>query len=688
MVANRWNETIAAELVNAAGGDPADQALALESYASRLLGSDPTLVQHGGGNTSCKVTRKDLFGNDISVLHIKGSGHDLAQIGPATMPGVRLDPMLDLRVLDALSDEDMVNTVRCNMLDSSGPTPSIEVLLHAYLPHAYINHSHATAMLTLADLPNAADAVREIFGDTVGIVPFFMPGFALAKAAAEVYEANPDVDGLLLLNHGYFSFADDAKVAYDLMITHVNMVADWVERKSGKVLKPAGAADAIMQAKAVEIMPMLRGILGDRRAQFLETPDAPMPVMNLRAGGNIQEFFTRTDVEQLATRGVATPDHVIRTKNFPLVLNARTLAGGATSITAKIDTYMEDYTAYFTRNNTRVGGHKIMLNPVPDLAWVEGVGVIGMGATGAAARVAADLAVQNIAAMSQGEDCGGFYPVNEADLFDMEYWSLEQAKLSGRKPARFAGHVVMVTGGGGAIGLATAQAFAALGANLFLVDLGDEALNTALTTLGPDHDGIALDITTDGAADKAMAACIARFGGLDILVSNAGAAWNGEMIDLDDALLRKSFELNFFAHQTFAKAAAQLFKAQNRGGQLLFNISKQAVNPGKGLGAYGLPKAATFFLLRQLALELGPMGVRVNGVNADRIRSGLLDDEFIIERAKARGIDEGTYMAGNLIQREVKARHVADAFVALAQSTRTTGHVMTVDGGNIEAALR
>jgi len=270
----------------------------------------------------------------------------------------------------------------------------------------------------------------------------------------------------------------------------------------------------------------------------------------------------------------------------------------------------------------------------------------------------------------------------------MEYWSLEQAKLGSGKTAPLTGKVVLVTGGAGAIGLATAQAFAEAGANAFLVDLEDTALATALEKLGPGHGEISLDITAPGAADTAIGACVTRFGGLDIMVSNAGAAWTGEMAVLDDALLRKSFELNFFAHQTFSKAAAAVFEAQGRGGQILFNVSKQAVNPGKGFGAYGIPKAATFFLLRQLALELGPKGVRVNGINADRIRSGLLDDAFIAKRSKARGIDEGTYMAGNLLRREVEARHVADGFVALAMQARTTAHVLTVDGGNIEAALR
>ncbi|HHC29772.1 MAG TPA: SDR family NAD(P)-dependent oxidoreductase, partial [Rhodobacterales bacterium] len=268
------------------------------------------------------------------------------------------------------------------------------------------------------------------------------------------------------------------------------------------------------------------------------------------------------------------------------------------------------------------------------------------------------------------------------------YWSLEQAKLGRNTAPEYTGKVVLVTGGAGAIGLATAQAFAARGASIFLVDLSQEALAGALERLGPGHGGMAMDITAPGAAEAAIAGAVARFGGLDILVSNAGAAWTGEMADMDDALLRKSFELNFFSHVAFAQATTRVLRAQGRGGDLLFNVSKQAVNPGKGFGAYGLPKATTMFLVKQLALELGGEGIRSNGINADRIRSGLLDDDFISKRSQARGIDEATYMAGNLLKREVEARHVAEAFVALAGSKRTTAHIMTVDGGNIEASLR
>lgn len=688
MVLNRWNDDEAKKFVEAAGDDPADRELALRVYTSRLIGGDLNLVLHGGGNTSCKLERPDIFGNSQNVLHVKGSGWDLGVIEAAGLPGVRLSPLLELRALDALSDEDMVNLQRANLLDSTSPNPSVETLLHAFLPHKYVDHTHASAMLALADLPNVEAVVKEIFGDRLVCVPFIMPGFELAKVAAEVYDANPDVEGLILINHGHFAFGDSAKASYDRLIAHTNEVEAWLEKTSGQV--PAGVTGRSenMEAKAADILPMLRGIIGEYNATFTGNRDYPMPVMNLRTGDNVQDFIERDDLELLSRRGVATPDHVIRTKNYPVLITKAMMSEGRAAVTKAVDDYIAEYTEYFNSNNARLGGVKTMLMPAPNLAWIEGVGVVGISANAKAASAASDLAAQNMNVMTNGEACGGFHPVSAELLFDMEYWSLEQAKLGKGKPPALQGRVVMITGGGGAIGLATAQSFAALGANIFIVDLEQSALDEALKTLGAGHSGIAMDITAVGAADQATDACIRAFGGLDILVSNAGAAWTGAMADLPDEVLRKSFELNFFAHQSFAKAAANLFNTQGRGGQILINVSKQAVNPGKNFGAYGIPKAATFFLLRQLALELGPEGVRVNGINADRIRSGLLDADFVSERAKARGIDEETYMAGNLLHREVEAKHVGDAFAALALLERTTAHVLTVDGGNIEAALR
>ncbi len=688
MVLNRWVDAEAKEFVQRAGENPADRELALRVYTSRIIGQDHNLVLHGGGNTSCKLKRNNIFGRQEDVLHVKGSGWDLGVIEAAGLPGVWLEPLLKLRALEALSDEDMVDLQRANLLSSASPNPSVETLLHAFLPHKYVDHTHASAMLALADLPDVKQVVKEIFGDRLVCVPYIMPGFELAKAAADIYDANPQVEGLLLINHGHFAFGDSARQSYDRLIAHTNMVEEWLKKKSGSVPASPSENSPKMSAKASEILPMLRGIIGDSNADFTGNRDQAMPVMELRNGDDVQAFFKRRDLASLSRRGVATPDHIIRTKNYPLHLTKEILAGGRSAIAGAVQQFGAEYTEYFENNNARCGGVKTMLSPTPNLAWIEGIGLVGISANAKAAGVASDLAAQNIGVMTNGENCGGFYPASEEKLFDMEYWSLEQAKLGKGKPPQLQGRVVMITGGAGAIGLATAKEFAQLGANIFLIELDPSALASALEALGPDHGGLALDITSDGAANKAIEACITRFGGLDILVSNAGAAWTGKMVDLAEESLRKSFELNFFAHESFARAAAGVFALQGRGGQILFNVSKQAVNPGKGFGAYGIPKAATFFLLRQLALELGEQGVRVNGINADRIRSGLLDEKFVAERAKARGVNEESYMAGNLLQREVEARHVGQAFVALALSERTSAHVMTVDGGNIEAALR
>ncbi|MEJ2017422.1 MAG: bifunctional aldolase/short-chain dehydrogenase [Maritimibacter sp.] len=680
MIKNRWRAVEAQSFQDAAGEDANARELALRVYSSRLIGADADLVQHGGGNTSVKLTARDVYGDEVEVLHIKGSGWDLETMEARGMPAVRMVPLMRLRDLDVLSDEDMVNVQRSNLLDSTAPNPSVEALLHAYLPHKYVDHTHASAMLALADLPEVEAVTRELFGDKITLVPYVMPGFELAKRAAAAFEMNPEAEGLLLLKHGHFAWGPDAKSSYDKIVEHTNLVADWFAQRRPAPLKPAAA---LPEARRAEVLSALRGAIGTHLPEA-----APMPVFDTRDDDATRSFLMRDDLAVLATRGVATPDHVIRIKGHPLHLTEADIAGGAEAIAAKVAGFKDDYIAYFNRQAPRFGGEKVMLSPLPNLAWIEGLGLVGIGADAKAARIAADLGVQNTRVMIDAEAAGGFHPIEEADLFDMEYWSLEQAKLGKGAIPALRGQVVLITGGAGAIGRATAEAFRAKGANIFLVDLSQEALDTALAALGQDHGGIALDITKPGAPQAAIEACVARFGGLDILVNNAGAAINHDVATLPQDTLRAAFELNFFSHFAFSQAAIAVFRAQGRGGQILFNVSKQAVNPGKGFAAYGLPKAASFFLLRQLALELGGEGVRVNGINADRIRSGLLTPEMIADRAAARGVDVATYLGGNLLQAEVEACHVGEAFVALALSDRTTAHVMTVDGGNIEAALR
>ena len=677
MIKNNYNSSEAKSYIDQAGKDVADQELALRVYTSRIIGQNPDLVMHGGGNTSVKVERKDLFGNTKQVIHVKGSGWDLDTIQAPGLPGLWLDSLRELRNLDKLSDEDMVNAQRANLLDSSAPNPSVETLLHAFLPHKFVDHTHATPFLILANLPNAEEVCRKIFGSRLGIVPYIMPGFALAKKAAEVYEEDPSVEGLILLGHGHFAFGQTAEKSYNQIISHTQTVADYFNLENPISLNVKASHSSH------EVLPVIRGLIAD-----MIGPTAAMPIIDVRNGPEEIKFLNRNDLDSLSERGTASPDHVIRIKGRPLVLRKSVWEQGRSAIKEALKDYEVEYKAMFERQAPKAAQPKTILPSDPKTIWMEGVGLLGLGANFKSASIAGDLVVQNALVRSVGEDAGGFYPIGEKDLFDCEYWSLEQAKLGKGKAPPFQGKVVMVTGGSGTIGFEIAKAFSSLGAQCFLVDINQENLDIATEKLGPGHFGKSLDVTDPDAASEAIKSVIEAYGGLDILVSNAGSAQSGAMVDMPGSSVRKAFELNFFSHYEFAKEAANLLKLQSRGGQILFNISKQAVNPGKNFGAYGMPKATTFFMMRQLALELGADGIRVNGVNADRIRSGLLTDNFIAERATARGVSEESYMAGNLLNAEVKASHVAQAFVALAQSERTTGHVMTVDGGNVEASLR
>jgi NAD(P)-dependent dehydrogenase (short-subunit alcohol dehydrogenase family) len=328
----------------------------------------------------------------------------------------------------------------------------------------------------------------------------------------------------------------------------------------------------------------------------------------------------------------------------------------------------------------------VMLDPLPKVILAPSVGLFAAGRTARDAAVTADIASSAITVISAAEAAGSFHSIDESDLFEIEYWSLEQAKL-GREPSPpLVGHVAVISGGAGAIGAATARAFATEGAAVVVLDLdGEQAASVAQ---GFGGIGIACDVTDADSVSEAFAQICRVHGGVDILVSNAGAAWQGKIGEVDDALLRQSFELNFFAHQLLAKTATGIMTHQGTGGVLLFNASKQAVNPGPEFGPYGLPKAATLSLMRQYAVDYGDQGIRSNAVNADRIRGGLLTGEMVAARSKARGVSEADYMAGNLLGREVRAEDVARAFVDLAKSERTTGAALSVDGGNIAAALR
>ena len=661
--------------------------LALRVYTTRLLGRDPKLVLHGGGNTSVKTRMPDLLGEEVDVLCVKGSGWDMGTIEPAGLPAVRLAQLQKLRALDALSDEDMVRVQRANLLDPMAPNPSVETLLHAFVPHKFVDHTHSTAVLSLIDQPNGAELCAEVYDGRMAVVPYIMPGFGLAKKAAEVYEAAPKVEGLILHKHGIFTFGKDAHEAYERMIEMVTLAEDRLKRGRKAVFATAQLPQRV--AAVAEVAPIMRGAasLKDEKAEGAWR----RLVLEFRTGNAILNFVNGAEVKRYSQAGVITPDHTIRTKNWPLVVAAP--ADGkaddfSRAVKEAVEKFTAQYRAYFERNNARAGGTKKMLDPLPRVALVPGLGLFGLGRSKKDARIAADLAEAAVEGITDAEAIGRFESISEADMFDCEYWSLEQAKLGSAKELPLAGQIAVVTGAGGAIGAATARAFAAAGAEVALLDLDEKAAQTQAKAIGGAALAVACDVTDATSVRAAFDKVAAHFGGVDIVVSNAGAAWQGRIGEVDEAGLRQSFELNFYGHQRVAQNAVRIMLAQGTGGCLLFNVSKQAVNPGPNFGPYGLPKAATFFLMRQYALDYGAEGIRTGAVNADRIRSGLLTDDFIKERSKSRGVSEKDYMSGNLLGREVTAEDVAQAFLHQALALKTTGDVTTVDGGNIAAALR
>ena len=694
---NRWNDAEAQAAVERYGARGVPEALALRVYTSRLIGGDPALVLHGGGNTSVKGHATDALGRDVPVLYVKGSGWDLATIEPEGFPAVRLEPIRALRQVAAMSDEGMVNALRTELLDASAPNPSVEALLHAFLPHRFVDHTHADAILGLVDQPDPEARCREVFGERLAVLPFVFPGFPLAGLALEAYERNPAVEGLVLINHGLFTFGETAQESYARMIRYVQLAEDALAAKAnGRTLFAARAGlHTPDEAQLAAATAVLRGALAtaDERA----SGGYRRLLLHFRTSPAIRAFVDGEGLPDYAGRGVITPDHIIRTRNLPLVLPP--LAGpGADALEALgvaaregVARYAADYRAYFEAGRAASGQTKTMLDPLPRVLLLPGAGIFAAGASEKDARIAADLYEHTVTVIGQAEAYGHYTPLDPLRLFEMEYWSLEQAKLGKGVEKPFARQVALVSGAASGIGAATARAFAAQGAHVALLDRDAErlqAIEADCRNLGVGALALPCDVTDPGAVAGAFRQAALRFGGVDLVVSNAGRVWQGPMAEVDDAALRESFELNFFAHQHLAAEAVRTFRRQGTGGQLLFNASKSAFNPGPNLGPYTLPKAAVVALMKQYAVDYADLGVRSNAINADRVPTALFGEGVLEQRAAARGVSVDEYLSGNLLHRVVRPEDVADAFVMLARAERTTGTVLPVDGGNIAAAPR
>ncbi len=678
---SRWSDTEFKAVVDGYVAKGVNRDLAIRTYTTRLLGSDPALVLHGGGNTSVKTMWRDLDGSEVPVLCVKGSGWDMGTIEPPGLPAVQLEPLKALTRFETLSDDDMVMLQRRLLMDPAAPNPSVEAVLHAVMPFRHVDHTHANAIVSLTNQPHGEDLIRELYPDAI-VVPYVMPGFDLAKVCDAAMQAEPNGNGMILLKHGIFTWSDDPREAYESMIAMIAKAEARLDRGRAHPFAAATLPKAILTV--AEIAPILRGAIAIPTAVEGEPKRF---ILEHRATPQVMALCNAQNASDLVSRGNATPEHVLRIKRKGVALAAPTdTAAFAADVKAAVQAYAVDYTEYFNKNNARVGGIKHMLDPMPRVFYVAGVGLFAAAASAKEARAAADVAEATVEVITRAEGIDAFEALPEADLFDIEYWSLEQAKMAGAKEKPLSRKVAVVTGAASGLGLAVAKALRAEGAEVALLDIAAAPLAEHAKRLGGV--GIVCDVTDPAAVDSAIAQVAATFGGVDILISNAGAAFQGALLEVDDAPFRRAFELNFWWHHSMARAAVRVMQAQGTGGALVFNVSKQAVNPGPDFGPYGTSKAALMALMRQFAVEHGADGITSNAVNADRIRTGLMTDAMVADRSKARGLTPKAYMRGNLVQREVTAADVAAAFVHLAKARVSTGAVLTVDGGNVAAMMR
>jgi rhamnose utilization protein RhaD (predicted bifunctional aldolase and dehydrogenase)/NAD(P)-dependent dehydrogenase (short-subunit alcohol dehydrogenase family) len=687
---SRWDDQVAATYAD---------ALAQRVYTSRLLGGDPSLVLHGGGNTSVKIREPNLFGEEEDILYVKGSGWDLATIEAAGFAPVRLRHLLRLATLDALSDLQMANELRQATTRPAAPAPSVEAILHALLPYPFVDHTHADAIIAVTNTPDGAERVRRIYGDQVVVVPYVMPGFELAKACAELFPAHagPRTIGMVLLNHGLFSFGETAQAAYERMIALVSRAEEYLAEHDAwqiALAPPVHPASPAPQAIAA------------LRRDVAVAAGAPV-ILAVHDDDRPLAFAQRDDVTTIARQGPATPDHVIRTKRLPQI--GRDVAAYA----AAYREYFAAHAAQESRAGTRrvnqeprssnletepgsrltlrvpvlgSGGASAlkMLDPAPRVILDRELGMCTIGRTVRDAAIAEDVYRHTIDVILRATALGGYQALPAGDLFAVEYWDLEQAKLKqGGQPPVFTGEVALVTGAASGIGKACVAALLARGAAVAALDI-----NPAVGAMfgRPEVLGLACDVADEGGLRQALEATVRRFGGLDMLILNAGIFPASRRIaELPLAEWDRAMRVNLDANLSLMREAYPLLALAPRGGRVAIIGSKNVPAPGPGAAAYSAAKAALTQLGRVAALEWGAAGIRVNMLHPDAVfDTGIWTDEVLRSRAASYGMTVEQYKTKNVLRVEVGSRDVAELAAELCGPlfAKTTGAQIPVDGGN------
>ncbi len=636
--------------------------LGLRVYTSRLLGRDTSLVLHGGGNTSVKATQTNLVGESEELLMVKGSGWDLETIDRPGFPAVRLNHLLKLAKLESLSDPEMVNELRTNITNASAPTPSVEAILHATLPYKFVDHTHADAVVTITNTPNGLEKIKSIFGNTVVIVPYIMPGFDLARLCAIEFEKqrNENTIGMVLMNHGIFSFADDAKISYERMIELVTKTEDYIKQQSAWDLNYETAAKTDTDAIA----------LAELRHAVSKAGGFPV-VLRSQRDEKAMSFCNRSDLTKISQQGPATPDHVIRTKRLPMVGR-------------DVDAYVASYKTYFDAHSPNAREPKTMLDTAPRVILDRELGLVTVGKSIKEAQINADIYDHTMDIIARAELMGGWQALSPQDVFDMEYWDLEQAKLhKGGKPPIFSGEVALITGAASGIGKACVDSMLARGAAVIAVDI-DPNIETLFNRA--DVLGITCDVADETQMVNAVKQGATHFGGIDILVLNAGIFPGGCRIDsLSSAEWRKVMNVNLDANLILMRETYPFLKLAPNGGRVVAMGSKNYLAPGPGAIAYSSSKAALTQMTRVAALEWGADNIRLNTLHPDCVfDTGIWTDEVLAARAKHYGLSVDEYKRKNVLKVEVTSQDVAELTAEMCGPlfAKTTAGQLPIDGGN------
>ena len=671
-------------------------------YRSNILGSDKRVTNYGGGNTSAKVMEADpLSGKDVEVLWVKGSGGDIGSMkldGFATLYMEKLNALKGLYRGVEFEDE-MVGYLPHCTFKLNPRAASIDTPLHAYVPRKHVDHVHADAIIAIAASKNSRELTQEVFGDRIGWLPWKRPGYELGLWLEKFCLENPHADGVVLESHGLFTWGDTAKECYDCTIDVINVATEWLIARTSDVPSFGGAKHVSLspddrRAVAARLMPAIRGFVSGNQHM----------VGHFNDSDTVLEFVNACDMEPLAALGTSCPDHFLRTKIRPLVVGFDPARHNVDEVLeglpAQVEAYREDYAAYYER--CKHDNSPALRDPNAVVYLIPGVGMITFAKDKATARISGEFYVNAINVMRGASAVSEYCGLPEQEAFDIEYWLLEEAKLQRMpKPKSLAGRVALVTGGAGGIGAATAERYLAEGACVMLADINADSLaatESALTQkFGSDVLGsVQMDVTDEEAVIRALAETSVEFGGVDILVSNAGIATSAPVEDTTLELWNRNMDILSTGYFLVSREAFKVMRVQDIGGSIVFVASKNGLAASPNASAYCTAKASEIHLARCLALEGAEAGIRVNVVNPDAVLRGskIWEGDWLEQRASTYATDkeglEEMYRNRSMLKRSVLPEDIAEAcyFFAAEVSSKSTGNILNVDAGNVQAFTR